>query len=241
MHSRHSFDGKYLMSSFDLKKYISHLPSQNNIPCCAASSSLKAAEIIMASAGNTIRFSRLFTFYMARKMANKLTQDGLSIKETLDSMMYYGVATDDTWPFYIDRVNKEPNDKSKDEALNCKLDSYEYLSPENFNNFLRQEIPIIVGIQTGRMYWKLKGTFDKQFYKPINTTDNLKHRDHAVTIIGYDDTILGGSWIVANSHGLLWGDHGLGIFPYECAQDIGESYAITEFAGISPGKKISEN
>ena len=195
----------------------------------------------MSSAGITLRLSRLYTFYMARKLANKLDQQGLSIKETLDSMIQYGTATDETWPFHFDKVNREPNEKSIIEASKYKLDSYQWADPKYFNSHLKEGKPVIIGMYTGRMYWKLKGTLEKQFYKPINTTDNERHRNHAVTIIGFDDTILNGSWIIANSFGLTWGDRGLGILPYDCSQDINESYVITKFAGVTPGKKISEN
>jgi C1A family cysteine protease len=226
------------MSSFSLREYSLHLPAQNNIPCCASSASLKAAEIIMSAAGTNLRLSRLYTFYMSRKLSNKLNHRGLSIKETLDSMIQYGSATDETWPFHLDKVDKEPSEKSIIEAGRYKLDSYLPADTVSFNSHLREGRPIIIGMYTGRMYWKLKGPLEKQFYKPINTTDNERHRNHAVTIIGFDDTIQNGSWIIANSFGLTWGDHGLGILPYDCHQDIDESFVITKFAGITPGEKF---
>jgi len=229
------------MSSFSLEQYISHLPSQQNIGCCTASASLLAAEIIMSSVGRAERFSRLYVYYMSRKLQGRVGHNGVELADALTAMQQYGVATDKTWPFHINRVNTVPNSEAITEASQYKLGSYKWANVDLFKDYLNQEIPIIIGLHMGRMLWKLKGSLSEQTYKPINTTDNRKYRDHAVTIIGFDDTILGGSWIIANSFGLTWGDHGFGILPYECNRDIGESYVITEFAGIIPGKKISEN
>jgi C1A family cysteine protease len=59
--------------------------------------------------------------------------------------------------------------------------------------------------------------------------------------VGYDDEIGDGSWIIANSIGPKWGDHGYGVIPYSCVSNIGEAYILNNFAGSIPGKKISEN
>lgn len=226
------------MTSFRIIDHIQHLPNQQNIGCCAASACLLAAEIIT---NQDFRLSRLYTYYMARKIGNRINQNGVELKDVLTSMKQYGVATDKTWPFTYNRVNKEPNVAAIAEATQYRLNSYNWVTTETFKDYLYQCIPIVVGLHTGRMFWKLKGSLSQQIYKSINTDDNRKYKGHAVTIIGFDDTILGGSWIIANSLGLTWGDHGIGILPYECNCDIGESYVITEFAGIIPGKKISEN
>lgn len=195
----------------------------------------------MSSVGRAERFSRLYVYYMSRKLQDRVGQNGVGLADALAAMQQYGVATDKTWPFHINRVNTIPNSEAITEASQYKLGSYKWASVDLFKDYLNQEIPIIIGLHMGRMLWKLKGSLSEQIYKPINISDNRKYRDHAVTIIGFDDTILGGSWIIANSFGLTWGDHGIGILPYECNCDIGESYVITEFAGITPGKKISEN
>jgi C1A family cysteine protease len=94
---------------------------------------------------------------------------------------------------------------------------------------------------TSRLFWGLKGPLEEQRYKQINMTDNKQYRGHAVTIIGYDDNICGGSWIIANSLGPVWGHQGYAAIPYSCNSDIGEAYAITQFAGITAGKEIYRN
>jgi len=107
-----------------------------------------------------------------------------------------------------------------------------------FNTYLDQSIPIIVGVRTGSKFWKLSGELSSQNYVPVNDTDNRLARGHAVTIVGNDPNIMGGSWIIANSLGPKWGSNGYGILPYTCSVDIGESYIIQSFAGIPAGKNF---
>lgn len=187
-----------------------------------------------------IRLSRLFAYYMARKIKNRIGHNGAELGDTLEAMIQYGVATDKTWPFAYNRVNIEPNVAAFTEASQYKIGAYGWAVRDSFKDYLHQGIPIIIGLHTGRLFWKMKGPLSSLNYKSINTDDNRKYRGHAVTIIGYNDEFLNGSWIIGNSLGLTWGDHGLGVLPYECHRDIGESYVITEFAGITPGKNISE-
>jgi C1A family cysteine protease len=195
--------------------------------------------MILATAGKKERLSRLFVYYQARKIRDRIGHNGAELRDALDSMSLYGVATDRTWPFHFNRTNTEPNATAFADAAQYKVGSYNWAGKDLFKDYLHNETPIILGLYTGRMFWKLKGPISNQVYKSINTTDNRKHKGHAVTVIGYDDELLGGSWIVGNSLGLTWGDRGIGVLPYECYQDVGESYVITEFAGVTPGKNIS--
>jgi hypothetical protein len=59
--------------------------------------------------------------------------------------------------------------------------------------------------------WKdgvFKGVPSK-YYKP-------EEIDHDVLIVGWDDTLGGGCWIIRNSWGLNWGDEGFMKLPYGC-------------------------
>lgn len=223
---------------FTLQPYIDQLPSQQNVGCCTSSAALLAAEIILSAAGKKQRLSRLFVYYMSRKLKNRVGQEGAELRDTLAVMMQYGAATHNTWPFAHNRVNKEPPIAALNEAAQYRVGSYSPAPATEFKNYLHQGIPIIIGLHTGKLFWKIKGPLKEQYYKPINNVDNRNYKGHAVTIIGYDDSLLNGSWIVGNSIGLTWGDHGIGLLPYECIGDIGEAYVITEFAGIAPAKNF---
>ena len=227
-----------MQSSFNLRHLIKYLPSQENVDCCTASSSLLSAEMLLGSSGKTLHFSRLYLYYMARQQRNRVGQQGTDLLSTLDALKN-GVCTDRLWPLIPTRVDRPPPAVADIEARLYKLTSYEATEVSKFKEHLLMGIPIVIGLFTGRLFWKIKGPLSEQTYAPINNDDNRKSMGHATVIIGYDDGLSGGSWIIANSLGLKWGDHGIGILPYECNHEIGEAYIITDFAGITAHEKIS--
>lgn len=165
---------------------------------------------------------------------------GAELNSTLESMKQYGVCSERAWPFRKHQTNTEPTQAAYQEALGHRIQSYENVYNQDFNFLLRDEIPIIVGLKTGRLFRQLSGPLNEQSYKLINTHDNRPAHGHAVTLVGFDDNLLGGSWIMANSFGPKWGHYGYGALPYECKGDIGEAYIIRQFAGITAGRKISD-
>lgn len=216
----------------DLREHIKYMQSQENVGCCTASATLLAAEIISAKVNKPLNLSRLFVYYMTRKMQGRLGQKGAELRATFDSLSEYGVCKEQFWPFSPHRVDQEPNARAIQNAQ-YRINKYENASYQDFNLLLDRGIPIVIGMYTGRLFWSMRGKLHEQIYKPINGIDNRLAQGHAVTIVGYDNKIKNGSWIIANSLGLRWGDHGCGILPYECHDDIGESYIIRNFAGIS--------
>jgi C1A family cysteine protease len=178
---------------------------------------------------------------MTRKLQGRLGQPGAELRSTFESLSIHGVCRENNWPFFVHKSEKEPSFGAIAEALEFKVTSFEYVNPKNFNTMIDLKIPISIGLQTGRMFWKLHGPISTQEYKPVNLVDNRGSRGHAVTVIGYDNSICGGAWIIANSIGPKWGDKGYGILPYECYRDIGEAYCITGFADLPPSEKNFNN
>ena len=175
---------------------------------------------------------------MARKLQGRLGQKGTELKTTLEALQQYGVCKDVNWPLRHSIVDKEPNMVAIREAEDYKVEEFDIVDAYEFNALLDNDIPIIVGIRTGRQFWKQSGNLATQRYTPVNDTDNWPSNGHAVTIVGYDNDLGNGCWIIANSLGLTWGDKGYGILPYECSIDIGEAYIIRRFAGKTPGKNF---
>ena len=193
----------------------------------------------MAMGNKKVYLSRLFVYFMARKVQDRIGQKGAELKSTLESMTTFGVPEERFWPFEFGRVDKEPSMQARMEAANYKLHSFEHIPIDKFRESIDNNVPIVIGMHTGKLFWNLKGPLQSQVYKPVNSEDNRKSNGHAVTIVGYDDDINSGSWIIANSLGPKWGEFGYGAIPYTCNVDIGESYVLNSFAGMTPGKNIS--
>lgn len=222
-------------SSIDLRQYVKLIHSQGNIGACTACAALCAIELMSARANKFQYLSRLYVYYMTRKLNNRVGQTGASLKDTFTAISKYGVPPENMWPYKQSLQNIEPLVHVMDSALLNKNIDYTTISNnvETFKNYLQGGLPIIIGFATGILFWKLHGRLASQKYMPVNSTNNIQSKGHAATIVGYDDTLCGGSFIIANSSGPRWGDCGFGIFPYMCIVDVGEAYVIAKFGVIS--------
>jgi C1A family cysteine protease len=218
--------------SIYLNSRINYIQSQGNIECCTASATLLAAEMLYSNSNNT-KFSRLYLYYMTRKLQGSLGEPGADLSYTLKALTEFGVPAENFWPFIDCNKEKMPDIRAQTEAAYYKLASYTRISTEEYKYYLTRNVPIIIGMQTGRMFWRLSGKLETQKYDPVDNLSNTVSTGHAVLIVGYDDSINGGSWIIANSVGPKWGFRGFGAISYKCNVDIGESYIINKFAGIS--------
>lgn len=163
---------------------------------------------------------------MTRKLQGRIGMQGAELSYTLETLKNIGVCLENTWPFHFNRENVEPNLKSFNEAQEFKISNYRPISADNYNQYLDLGIPIIAGMWTDKRFWKLKGNMVENIYAP----EKLSYeRGHAVTIVGYNNSINKGVWIIANSIGAKWGDHGYAMISYDCADVIGESYIIESF------------
>ena len=223
----------------DLRKYVTNLKAQLNVDCCTASACLHAVEIMAAKEGKSVDFSRLYVYYMTRKIQGKHT-GGCRLSSAFEALKTYGVCKETLWPFRIHEASNPPPSSAIEDGVQNKLIVHEQISVTDINKYIGNEIPVIIGFNAGPYFHEIEGPLEKQFYKPINETDNPRELGHAATVVGFDDSICGGSWIIANSFGQRWGDKGFGILPYVCAIDIGEAYVIQRFTGIGADKKISD-
>jgi len=226
------------MLEFSLRNHIHYSPSQGHVECCTSSAILLATEIMLSIQGKRLNLSRLFLYYMTRKLQGRLGQHGAQLKYAFQALSKYGVCTDQRWPFTPDRINKEPDSIAIYDAANYMLRSYETITMDQYKDCLVEGMPIIIGMMAGKKFWTLQGPLEEHKYKPINETDNKFVKGHALICVGYNDNINGGSWIIANSLGPKWGFRGFAAIPYECYSDIKESYVITDFSGITPRKNF---
>ena len=153
-------------------------------------------------------------------------------------MKQYGVPPEHLWPYKVPNEDIAPTKDSYDAAAASKLWKYDHVTPAEVSEYITKiktvvasELPVIVGMNTGRRFWNLRGPLDQHNYGPVNESDNRPSTSHAVVIVGYSDTLSGGSFIIANSLGPSWGFQGYGALPYKCAVDIGEAWVMRNFAG----------
>lgn len=166
--------------------------------------------------------SRLFIYYNERLIENTIDEDsGASLKDGMNCIKQYGVCEERIWPYDPINFEVKPSQEAYDQAKLAKAvkfmgialsynDSID-IRTNNLKNVLKSGFPIIIGIvvydsfesqqvaETGMV--PMPGEFDQII------------GGHAVCIIGYNDHKQ--SFIVKNSWGPDWGDHGYFYLPYK--------------------------
>lgn len=209
-----------------LQPHIIRIHNQQNTNACASCATILSYEIMNSIKNKKETFSSMFLYYYTRKNQNLIVDNGSSIIDNLEILKNVGVCREYYWNFSLPRINIEPTIDALNDANNYKIKSYKQISLNEYKLYLDNNIPIICAIKTGRLFWKLTGNINNHNYNPINDFDNRESFNHAVTIIGYDDNLNNGSWIIANSVGNKWGDNGIAAISYSCNENIYESFVI---------------
>jgi hypothetical protein len=122
-----------------------------------------------------------------------------------------GVCAEATWPYDVAKYAVSPPDKCFDEALEHQTLNYKNVSHTLFDirSCLASGFPVVFGFC---VYDGFEGTGPDGIVNMPTKRESVRGW-HAVTCVGYfDDTR---EWIVRNSYGPDWGDHGYFYMPYE--------------------------
>ena len=147
-----------MLSKIDLRNLVQQLPSQNNIECCSSCAVLLAAEMLMSAVGKKCYFSRLYLYYVSRKLYNPTIRvRGSTLKCTFDALSRHGVPFENFWPFKQNLVDIEPNKQAIESAVYNKLQSYKHIPTNKIKEYLSNNNPVIIGMNTGRaieIFWE---------------------------------------------------------------------------------------
>lgn len=78
--------------------------------------------------------------------------------------------------------------------------------------------------------------YSDEFYLP--DTSHRNHNDHVVCVVGWNDSIGTGCWIIKNSWGDSWGDDGYGYALYGDAHEVGAVYGAYQ---VHPCERYDTN
>ena len=183
--------------------------------------------------------SRMFVYWNARKKAKlPLDEDtGVGIRDAFHAVSDYSVCREELWPYDGDLIFKEPPpDAYKDADTRQHFVSIR-LSQDAYalKLCLHQGYPIAFGLQL----------YDSFLSEEVAKTGNVPVPDvekenaiggHAMTIVGYDDGLSESTaddvFLVLNSWGPEWGDHGVCRIPvqYILHPSLGDDFhSLREF------------
>jgi hypothetical protein len=225
-----------LPQRYSLKVFAPEVKDQGRIPSCVSWASgyagLTIVKRIEKGSLDVEPFSAMNLYNRARAYDNlKSCKSGSVFESNIKLLFNYGCATH--MDFY-ETCEYLPPSKEYDHVL------YDYEDLEVNSSNIRYSIaknrPVMVGMKTySKSYW---GTMH---YDPTGIWDgNHEGRwtwNHGMLIIGYDDTLSGGAFLVMNSWGKQFGKDGFFWLKYENVQDeVLSAYAM--IPEIDNSKKV---
>jgi C1A family cysteine protease len=171
--------------------------------------------------------------WMASKETDSFTQRpesfteeaGTSLKAAMDICRKYGVVTNAMLPFSINTLMYTGSENTFYAAAAQRRTTAYFNMQKNFNqwkSWLATQGPILVGLSVDHTWDNATATHGNlDTFMP-----NTVRGGHAVALVGYTAT---GRFIVRNSWGTSWGDHGFAYASpaYISGAFFNESYGVT--------------
>ena len=209
-----------LPAKVDLRQYASPIEDQGRLGSCTGNAIAGAIELIARMNKKTIDVSRLFIYYQERLLEGTISYDsGAYIRDGIKACYTYGAPLETLWPYNISKFAVRPAAQAYTDALRRKVTGYaKCLNFTGVKTAIASKTPVIIGFY-------VYSSFDTAAvartgimpYPDVNREQLLG--GHAVCIVGYDDNLYGGSFIVRNSWGTGWGDKGYFYMPYRVIQN----------------------
>lgn len=199
-----------LTSHVDLRERFPPVYDQGQI----GSSTASALCALFGYDAPELKGSRLFLYYNERKLENNLSDDqGVLLSEGIKALEKYGLCSEADWPYVAEHFAERPSDECyKKAVLQHVIAAYNLpTTRDSMRHSLQLGQPFVIGILL----------FDSFMHVHVSETGNVmmpSQQDkilggHAVVCVGYNDDKQ--AWIMRNSWGENWGDHGHFYLPYE--------------------------
>jgi len=203
----------------DLRSLLNPIEEQYTLGSCVGNALASILEYFyFYTTGHRKIFSRLFIYYNARMMEDEIskrnateTDSGADLQFAIVSLFKYGCCEEQFWPFYEHLINIQPNDQAYENGQNYRLNELSRLS-NNINQLrecLAEGYPFVMAI---KIFPSFASNHHGFIPMPKSHEKSSQYR-HAVVCVGYIHSER--VFIIRNSHGIQWGDHGYGYLPYE--------------------------
>ena len=202
-----------LPASVDLRtnKAMPPVYDQGQLGSCTANS---LGSLIQFNDGSFGTPSRLFIYYNERKMEGDIPDDnGAELSDGVKSLQKWGVCPETEWPYIINKFATAPPAQTYTDALKHRAIVVQSIhdDAQSMKSALALGHPFCVGISVFESFESDAVAASGVVPMPNQATEqNLG--GHAVAVVGYDDHKQ--VWILRNSWGSGWGQHGYFTLPY---------------------------
>lgn len=213
-----------LPEAVTLEKYCPTRLDQGQQGSCVAWASAYGARTILEAREtgqnpNSVAFSPSFLY---NQIALENCQ-GSYIIRAMEKMQKEGAAPFNSFPYDETSCSKEPGAAEKQQAAQFKTKGFNRLSKDGddyrvnmlaIKQNLAQGAPVVIGMMVGGSF--MQDMMGKNFWRPTESDyDMAGFGGHAMSVIGYDDNLEGGSFQLMNSWGENWGNKGLAWVSYK--------------------------
>jgi C1A family cysteine protease len=203
-----------LPKKIDLRSFCSPVENQGTIGSCTACALVGNLEYLKKkNFKKIINFSRLFLYYNERVLRNTVKVDsGGSIRDGIKTLVKLGDCLEKIWPYEIPHFADKPKVAAYRNAKDYQIKSYYRIkSTEEMKHTLSTGFPFVFGFA---VYESFETEIVVKTGKiPMPEAGERLLGGHAVMAVGFDDSK--NTFIVRNSWGNKWGDHGYFYMPYE--------------------------
>jgi C1A family cysteine protease len=206
----------HLPQRVDLRPRLPPAFDQKHLNACSANAIAAAMWFVERKhAIDVARPSRLFLYYNERASEGVISINGtVSLRDGYTSVTRLGVCSERSWPYDVLRYRRRPPPRCYREALSRRAIWYGRLdrSLAELKGCLAEGYPFTVGIS---VYKSFTGrAVSRSGIVPMPRPHHEKRLGgHAMLVVGYSDSTR--HFIVRNSWGPRWGDHGSCHLPYE--------------------------
>jgi C1A family cysteine protease len=215
-----------LPPKFDLLAFQSQPFDQGQEGSCTANSACGALRELHHVMGvpPDQDFSRQFLYYMERKDDGSGARNdaGSSIAESVHALETYGAPLEAHWPYTPANFAKKPSKLALTEALHFRTTGNQLVAQTltAFKQTIMAQRSVLIGFTVFESFES--DHMASTGLMPMPQKGEQVLGGHAVRKIGWDDTKqmpggLVGAFLVRNSWGPLWGDHGDFWMPYAFA------------------------
>jgi len=226
-------------AKIDLRAYCSPVEDQGALGSCTANAVVGLVEYFERRAfGKHIDASRLFLYKATRDLLHWTGDTGAYLRSTIGALALFGVPPEEYWPYKVTTFDIEPTAFCYAFAHDYRAISYFRLddnstTPTNLITKIKAGLAAGLPAVFGFTVYSSIAQAAKTGRIPYPAAGEKVLGGHAMLMVGYDDNLkitnsnnqgtATGAFIVRNSWGPSWGDHGYGALPYEY---VGKQLAV---------------